>query len=114
MTGFCTNYMTPLSLDILYGLPCIFTFCFLGITYHFYHRILELCQKVPEYTYTYIPPRNIIFILRLRSLSLCFQHSCLIAANINRGYYIHKFLRRPKVTISNAHQANYMTSDMSG
>ena len=53
-------------------------------------------------------------ILRLRSLPLCFQPSCLISAKINRGYYIHKLLRRPTVTIFNAHQANYMTPDMFG
>lgn len=53
MTGFCTNYITPLSLDIMYGRPRIFTFYFLGIMHHFYHRIFESCQKVPEYTHIY-------------------------------------------------------------
>jgi hypothetical protein len=52
--------------------------------------------------------------LRLRSLALYFQRSCLISAKLNRGYYVYKLVRRPKVTVFKAHQANYMTADKFG
>jgi hypothetical protein len=85
MTGFCTNYITPLSLDIMYGRPRIFTFYFLGIMHHFYHRIFESCQKVPEY-HTYIPPRNAIFDPTITFFTSLLSTPMLNINKINRGY----------------------------
>ena len=104
----------PVSLDILYGLPYILHFIFWELHTIFIIEFSSYAKRFLNIRTHIFLQRTPFLILRLRSLPLCFQYSCLISAKINRGYYTHKLLRMSKVTIFNAHQANYMTPDTSG